>query len=72
MNRRSIGSYNEEFDVYGYEPIPKLDTNVTQLIINWRNDTEETAWDWYGTVKDLMFPGGTIEDCVRFVVCFDS
>ncbi len=72
MNRRSIGSYNEEFDVHGYEIIPKLDTNVTQLIISWQNEMGDTAWDWYGTVKDLMFSGGTIEECVRFVACFDS
>jgi hypothetical protein len=72
MNRRSVESYNEEFDAYGYEPIPEPDTKVTQLIVSRTNLGDDVTLNWHGSIKDLMRPNGIIENCVRFVVCFDN
>jgi len=73
LGRLSIERYNDDRHDDGlYEPIPMLNTNVTQLIVSWGQSDSDVAWDWYGTVKELMIPGGNIEDCVRMVVCFDS
>ena len=70
LNRRLTEYYNDLTEHHEYPP--NLDTNVTQLIVGWGDNKDYVVWDWYGTVSDLMYPGGDINDCVRMVICFDQ
>jgi hypothetical protein len=72
LNRRMIEAYDEHPNDHEYEMIPNSDTNVSQLIVGWGHNSDNIAWNWYGTVQDLMLPGGNLDECIRMVVCFDS
>ena len=71
LNRRLAESYNEPAEV-AYECVPDLQTKLSQIIVGWGDNKDNIAWNWYGTVQELMYPGGDINECVRMVVCFDS
>lgn len=70
LDNRMTESYNETVET-PYEVIPNSDTTLNQLIVGW-GDREHIAWDWFGTLKDLMSKTGDINSNIRMVVCFDS
>lgn len=74
LNNRLVEAYNDPYDD-PYESIPYEDMKLSQLIIGWGSttgDREHIAWDWFGTLQELMAPTGDIKTDVRMVVCFDS
>ena len=71
LNTRMVEAYNDIQDD-PYEEVPGPDDAVDQLIVGWGNNRDNIAWNWFGKLRDLMYPSGDINDCLRMVVCFDS
>jgi len=71
LSNRMVEAYNESHEE-AYEEVPQLDDTVDQLIVGWGDNHDNIAWNWFGKLKDLMYPGGTLNNCLRMVICFDS
>jgi len=71
FSNRMVEAYSESYEE-AYEDVPAPDDNVDQLIVGWGDNRDNIAWTWFGKLKDLMYPGGTTNDCLRMVICFDS
>lgn len=71
LNNRMVEAYNDPVESV-YEEVPHLDDTVDQLIVGWGSNHDNIAWNWFGKLRDLMYPSGTVNNCLRLVVCFDS